>query len=725
MKSEEERQVRKGTVMTFKQERMRMRKKMTILFMLMLLGLVILSCVFIYIAIFHKEDYSQEVLSRLNYSSTTILAERGNIYDCNMSVVAKCEEKFIVIVDPSVILNSEKNKEETIARFCEYWGCSEQYLRDAIGTDKKVTYVRCRIEADEEEEENSTAPLWIVSYEEKKAWEEYADKVNEENKVYNKELSKNASLTDEQKQEMTKGYIDGIWFDTQYARVYPYASLASKIIGFTSSDSTVGNNGLESYYNDQLSGVNGRKWGYVNSDNSLEQEVEWAQKGNSLVTTIDMNMQTIISRAVERWLNDDFNGTSWQVLIMDPNSGAVKAMASSTDYDLNNPQDISMFYSEDEIYQMALEQDVDVSVMKSNLKNKIWRNTIISDTFEPGSTGKAITMAAALEEDVVNADSHFFCSGDKQVENYMIKCHNYNKGGCGDVDLSGAMAESCNVAFMEIGEALGAEFFAKFQEIFNLGQKTGIDLPGEASGAGLLYEADELGEVELATCAFGQGYNITMLQMAAAYASIINGGSYYKPYVVSKILDENGYVLQETTPEVIRQTVSKETSDLINSMLEDVVLEGTAISAYREGYHIGGKTGTAEKLPRGTGKYTVSFISAAPMNDPQMLVYVVVDEPTVEVDGSYTAQMLGAYIWDELIPYLGIVKDETEYNTVTSSADDSWSGDGSYIEEIVDQDGNAEENAENLENHAESSENHIENPENDVENPEQNIEEAQ
>ena len=332
----------------------------------------------------------------------------------------------------------------------------------------------------------------------------------------------------------------------------------------------------------------------------------------------------------------------------------------------------------------------------TDVQNEIWRNGIISNSFEPGSTGKVLTYAAAIEEGLITEDTQFDDSeGYLNIGRTMVKCHNYALGGCGIIDAKDAVAQSCNVAFMEIGKILGPELFVKYQQLHNFGQKTGIDLPGEASCEGLLYTADQLGEIELATSAFGQCYNVTMIQMAASFCADINGGYYYKPYTVESILDKDGNVVESVKPTLVRQIISEETSATVRHALEYAVTNGTVYGVQvadkengvkMDGYDFGGKTGTAQKLPRSEDKYVISLISAAPMSSPQLVLYVVVDEyEGNDEDGSAPVQYLSGRLWYAIKDYIGLYSDldadVNDYDWQSASpSDDSMSGESLFTD---------------------------------------------
>ncbi len=290
--------------------------------------------------------------------------------------------------------------------------------------------------------------------------------------------------------------------------------------------------------------------------------------------------------------------------------------------------------------------------------NQLWRNFCVSDTYEPGSPSKVFTVAAGLEEGFLTGNEYFDCIGYLHVGDRDIKCDSYRRGGHGSISLQESLVYSCNVAMMKIGMMMGRDNFAKYQRLFGFGDKTGIDLPGEADTSKLLYTADQLGPTELATNTFGQTYNCTMIQMASALASVINGGSYYQPHVVKQILNEQGAVVENKEPVLMRETVSQSTSDFIRTALWKVVTDGTGAAAAVAGYDVGGKTGTAEKLPRSAKNYLVSFAGFAPVEDPQLLVYVVIDTPNYppgaqQAHSSYAAAIFSK-IMTEALPYMNV-----------------------------------------------------------------------
>ena len=433
--------------------------------------------------------------------------------------------------------------------------------------------------------------------------------------------------------------------------IYNFSSLACNIIGFTSSGN-VGTWGIEEYYDEYLDGVDGREYGYVNNDNIMEQVKKAPENGNSIVSTIDFNIQTI----VEKWIayyRELYTPENLGVIIMDPNSGEILAMAGQNTYDLNNPRDLSAYYTEEELAAMTDEETLDAL-------NKIWRNYCISDSYEPGSTAKPFTVAAALEEGNVASNSKLLCDGKEFVGGWTIKCH--KKSGHGEISLQQAIAYSCNDAMMQLGVLQGVETFVDYQNRFSFGTKTGVDLPGEASCETLIKD-ESMGASDLATNTFGQNFNTTMIQLATAFSASINGGYYYQPHVVKQILNDNGGVVESFDKKLVKQVVTKETSDILKEGLRMCVESGTGTKVAIDGYTISGKTGTAEKYPRGNGEYLLSFIGFAPYDNPEVVCYVILDNPVVEGSQS-TGQVLEIWknIMTEVLPYMDIFEEDQIVN---------------------------------------------------------------
>lgn len=569
------------------------------------------------------DKYTKVVLDQQQYDSRTIPFKRGDIVDRNGTKMATSERVYNVILDVKVLTSDEENIEPTI-----------EVLKDCFGIEEEV------VEELIEEKPSSRYNILLKGI-------DYAK-------------SKEFEAIDEDDENYPN--VKGIWLEEDYVRSYPYQTLASDVIGFT-VDGNVGSNGIEASYNSLLNGTDGREYGYFDDSSTVERTVKEPVNGSTIVSTIDLQVQSIVEKYVlafnEQHKNEASEGEGSKntaVIVMNPQNGEILAEASYPNYDLNNPRDLSKYYSEETIEAMTDEEKLDIL-------NNLWNNFCVSSTYEPGSTFKPFTIAAGLENGILSGEENYYCGGVLQVGGHDIHCS--NRQGHGAQTLKRSLENSCNVALMEIGEALGAEEFCRYQSLFGFGEYTGIDLPGEASTSGLLYTPENMDAASLATNAFGQNFNVTMTQLVSAFCSLVNGGDYYEPHVVKQIRDENGNVTENKDPVLVRKTVSKETSDILKDYLLGVVEEGTGSSAAVEGYSIGGKTGTAEKLPRGNGKYLVSFIGYAPQDNPEVVVYVVVDEPNVAAQASSSyATGLFSQIMSEICPYLGIEK--TAETTETS-----------------------------------------------------------
>ena len=607
-----------------------MKKKLAGLFVAVVLALVCLAVRITYINAVSGGRYARQVLaqSQSEYASTTLPFKRGDILDTNGITLATSEKRYNVILDCRVVNSDESYAEPTVKALKEVFDI------DTVGVNSLLT--------DEKTMDSQyQVILRNVTIEQKKAFEEYKSPENME------ELSKDA--------QAEKNAIKGIWFEENYVRTYPLGSLACDVIGFTNGDNSA-DWGIEGYYTNTLNGVDGRKYGYWNDDDDLTQTIIDPKDGMSVVTTLDANIQKIIDGDIasfnEKYKNGPYGtgkgAANVGVILMDPDTGAVLGMGSSDPYDLNDPRNLENFYSAEEIAQMSDEQKVESL-------QKIWRNYCISDTFEPGSVFKPVTMAAAFQDGSLKGDETYYCDGGQEVAGTYIKCS--EEHGHGDEANYDVIRNSCNDAMMQIASKMGVSEFCTYQRMFNFGSRTGIDLSGEASG--ILYTADTMGDVDLATSSFGQGFTCTMIQEAAAIASVINGGYYYQPHVVSKVLDSSGTTIRSMDPVLMKQTISRDVSDEIRSFMKGSVDDGTAVYSKVNGYSMGGKTGTAQKLPRGNGKYLVSFIGFAPYDDPQVLIYVVVDEPNIENQAdSRFPQWIAKNILTDVLPYMNIYPDE-------------------------------------------------------------------
>lgn len=617
----------------------RTSRKLVGLFLIVILALVGLAGRITYINVTQGEKYSRIVLSQAQqrYESRTIPFRRGDILDRNGTILATSEKVYNVILDCKVVndsITTLTGEEE------------KRYYEPTIKALKNVLHIReneVRALLDGEETRDSQYQILAqnISITEKKAFEAYCDLDSEENK----------DLTREERKERL--YVQGVWFEDTWQRVYPLDSLACDTIGFTYADNQA-DWGIEGYYSDILSGVNGRQYGYYNEESDVEQNIIPAKDGKNVVSTLDANIQQIIRTVLEdfnQWITQGQQGVrsaqNVGILVMDPNNGEILGMDSLDWYDLNNPRDLTPFYSKEDISKMSDEDVV-------NNLNAIWRNYCISDTYEPGSTIKPITVAAGLETGAIKTDETFYCDGAQHVVDTDIHCTDTH----GAEDIEEALKYSCNDALMQIADLIGGSELIRYQKLFNFGRRTGVDLPGE--GEGVLFSEESMGPVELATASFGQGITCTMIQHAAAFSAIINGGNYYKPHVVSQITDSTGSVVSTIEPTVEKRVVSQSVSTELRRALASVCEPGgTGYRAKVDGYSMGGKTGTAQKIPRSAEKYVVSFAGYVPVENPQVLVYVVVDEPnTAEQDSSIYASAVAKQVFTELLPYLNIFPDQ-------------------------------------------------------------------
>lgn len=436
-------------------------------------------------------------------------------------------------------------------------------------------------------------------------------------------------------------------------RYYPYSTLAAQLIGFTGTDD-YGLQGIEAYYEKYLKGVAGRK---VTAKNGVGTEMPFiyenyvdAQDGLDLHLTIDETIQSIVDKYLIQGVAENKAQKGGMALAMDPKTGAILAMSIVDTYDLNAPFTIT---NEEILKQLDELEGAERSQLLTNTLNGLWRNRIISDGYEPGSTFKILTMAMAIEEQVVSKNATFTCTGSMKVSNYDISCH--KKGGHGTQTLSEILQNSCNPGFIQLGSKIGADNFYKYYTAFGLGSVTGIDLAGESSGIRHSLKTLQTDVSSLATASFGQTFKITPLQLVTAVSAVANGGYLMKPYVVASMSDESGNIVDVTEPTVIRQVISAETSEFMCKELEKVVTEGTGKNAYVMGYRIGGKTGTGEKIAENNGEVTSSFIGVAPADDPQIVLLVVLDEPKVdERTGGLTVAPIVQKMMAEILPYMGI-----------------------------------------------------------------------
>ncbi len=619
-----------------------MKKKLVVLFVLVLLAFVGLGVRLIFITKNNGEEYERQVLSQQQYDSTTLPFRRGEILDANGTVLAYSEKVYNVILDAKLLLRDQKFVDPTVNALVKEFKLNSGEIRSYLS-------------------EHPTSQYYILakklSYDEIK---NFQDMITPGMDGYDAD-------------------IQGVWFEPSYIRKYPNGSLACDVIGFTSSDNN-GMYGLEEYYNNTLSGTTGREYGYLDEDSNLERTTIPATDGDSIVTTIDGNLQNIVEKHLKEF-NDQYANNFRQgngannvgCIMMDIHTGDILAMASYPNFDLNNPRDPanligmpavdekgnklkgeSVFDSGVYITEEMLSEFSDEQLYQNY--NALWKNFCISDTYEPGSVAKPFTVATGIESGSITGNEVYNCKGFLNVGGWDIKCH--NTYGDGEVSVERGVEISCNVAMMYIAQATGISTFTKFQKDFGFGLKTNVDLAGEARTEGLTYTAANMTPTDLATNSFGQGFNVDMIEMITGYCALINGGYYYEPHVVRKIVSSSGATVKNIEPRVLRQVVSQSTSDKIRQYCESVVMgdEGTGKTARPAGYKIIGKTGTAQTLPRGNRQYVVSFMGAAPADNPQIAVYVVVDRPNVAEQSTSTrlATTLVHDILTEALPYLNI-----------------------------------------------------------------------
>lgn len=554
------------------------------------------------------ERYTKRVLSQQTYVSSALPYKRGDIVDRNNIKLATSSTVYDVVIAPKTILEKEEYKNATIKAILDNFQIEEKELNKIIEENSSLLY-----------------------------------------KIIFKNLSYDEISKFEQLQEKEKD-IKGVWFEKKYKRKYPLNTLACDVIGFTTADNT-GLWGVEGYYNEQLNGSIGREYGYFNSDLNLERTVKTAKNGNTLVTTIDANIQTIVEEKIADFMKTT-GGKNVAAIVMNPNNGEIYAMASNTRYDLNNPFDLTSFYSEKEIEKMNEEE-------KSKKLNEIWGNFCISHSFEPGSTFKPLTIAAALDQGLISNNEMFLCDGGEKYSGWSKTIPCVKRQGHGMITVKQSLMFSCNDVLMQVSQKLKRAEFDKYQHIFNIGSKTGIDLPGETTG--LIKTGDNLTQIDLATSSFGQTLSVNMVQMVSSISSVINGGNYFQPHVVKQIVNENGTVVENIDPVLVRKTVSEATCKLIREDLLDTVdgEGGTGSAVKIKGYKIGGKTGTAQKRPIKEKNYIVSFMGVAPADNPEVVVYVVVDQPDVEEQAhSYYATEIAREILKDVFPFLNIYPTE-------------------------------------------------------------------
>ena len=547
------------------------------------------------------DRYRKEALSQQSYTNTVLNYQRGDVKDRNNTTLAVSVRKYDLVLEPRTLGKDEKKKQATVDAIAKTFGVASSVVEEVIQKKPNSMY-------------------------------EHIDGL--------KELP--AKKVDKFKKQIKKERLEGVWFEEVYKRNYPLKTVGASIIGFMNSNNQ-GTYGVEEQYNSVLNGTTGREYGYFDSNMNLQRTIKEAKDGNSVVLTIDANVQKIIEDEIADFQKNGTGAKTIAMMVMNPKNGEILAMASNSTFDLNDPQNLASMYSEQKIAAMTDKE-------KNENLLSMWSNFCVGSAYEPGSTFKPFTIAAALHENIISGKSTFQCNGVKKVADREIHCSNRN--GHGMLDLRHALMESCNAALMDIGLGLGRNKFSKYNKLYGFGQRTGVDLPGETSG--LIHTKEELNPVELATSSFGQTQTVTMVQMLSGFSSLINGGNYYQPHLVKEIQNSNGDVVKTIDPVVVKRTTSEDTSSKLRSYLKSTVEEGTAAPAQVKGYSIGGKTGTAEKRPVSAKKYLVSFIGCEPAEDPEVAYYVIIDEPHVKDQAHSTyATEFSSKVMKRVLPFLG------------------------------------------------------------------------
>lgn len=581
----------------------RYRKKIVFMTCACMVVLILLMFRIAYIMLLQSEYYSKQATD-LHQRERVIKASRGKIYDRNGVILAD----NITVCTVSVIHNQIEDPEQVIAFLCEQLNLSEEYVRKRVEKVSSIEKIKSNVDSD-------TA-----------------------------DLIRNSKLK-------------GIKVDDGYKRYYPYGELASKIMGFTGGDNQ-GIIGLEVIYDSILQGKNGTILSYTDARGIEQQEfgeerIE-AIPGENLVISIDRNIQTFATQLAYQAMEKK-QAKSVSIIAMNPKNGEVLAMVNVPEFDLNNPYELPALDCLDE----ELKNVVETEKEKMNRLNNMWRNGCINDTYEPGSIFKIITATACLEEKLVDLNDHFYCPGFTVVEDRRIRCHKTT--GHGSLSFIEAVKNSCNPSFVNLGLRLGSDRFYQYFDQFGLLNKTGIDLPGEAST--IMHQPEDIGLVELATISFGQSFQITPIQIITTVSSIINGGKKITPHMAVKTVDANGKTKRIFQYNNHEQICSEESCLIMRDILEKVVSEGGGKKAVVEGFRVGGKTATSETLPRGQGKYISSFIGFAPADDPEIVAIAIITHPKGLYYGGLIAAPVIQQLFENILPYMDITKDQTVENT--------------------------------------------------------------
>ena len=608
------------------------KKKLFVVTVVMILALVLLVVRLGYLMIY-KSEYYMEKAEALHERERSIKAKRGIIYDRNGVELAGNKP----VCSISVIHSQITDEEGVVKVLCEVLGLDEETVRQKVEANSIREKIKSNVD------------------------KETADVLREKN-------------------------LAGVMIDEDYKRYYPYDSLASKVLGFTGSDNQ-GIVGLEVAYESILSGTPGSILTLTDANGlEIENEAEGRIEpisGNNLYISIDVNMQKYAEQAAKKVLKQK-QAKRVSVVLMNPQNGEIYAMVNVPEYNLNEPYTlvrVEDLYvepieekSENVVVTAPLEneekkaEDMDESEkmteeQKQNALNNMWRNFCINDTYEPGSTFKLVTATAALEEGVVKLDDTFSCPGFRMVEDRKIRCHKV--GGHGTENFKEGFMNSCNPVFIDVGARVGVSAMYDNYEKLGLFERTGVDLPGEASS--IMHKQENVKAVELATMSFGQSFQITPLQLLRAASAVINGGTLVTPHFGIYATDEEGNKTRTFSYEEKENVIEKNTSETMKELLEAVVAEGSGSKGQVAGYRVGGKTATSEKLPRGNGKYISSFLGFAPADNPQIIGIIMIDEPVGIYYGGTIAAPVMSEIFSNILPYMGIEADYTQEDTTEAS----------------------------------------------------------
>lgn len=599
-----------------------MRRKLTIALAAVSAVLFALALYMVVLMRDNGEAYQKSILTQQTYTSSVIPFKRGNIVDRNMTLLAYSEEVYNLILDPSVILYTARasapqpNRAATVNALVECFGFDRAELEQVLTDNPTKMYLRYAMRLPGEEMDR------FLAYQ----------------NAYN-------SAEDENGKSLHPDKVTGVWFEKEFQRAYPYHELACTVLGFSGVDSAEGHWGIEEYYNSYLSGISGKSYSYINQDGDIERVLQDAVNGNTIVSTIDWYIQSIVEQKIRDYATNPEKGyKNIGVIVMDPSTAEILAMASDKSFDPADPTDLSRVYPP-ETTEAFTEEEL------GEAQNLVWRNFTISDAFPPGSVAKELTVGMALEEAAVSPQTLFFCDGEETFGDTVIHCHKLD--GHGTLNLEQTLWNSCNDAMMNIASRVNASTMIRYHRLFGLGARTGVDLPGEATG--IIFDANSMSVVDMATSSFGQGFSSTMIQMAASYCSLINGGNYYQPRIVSRILDDNGGVIKTFEPILVRRTVTAETSDFLRMAAKHTV-DNAVPKISIDGYAIGGKTGTANKYPIEEDQYVVSYMAFVPAERPNLLCYVVIDEPINKTN--HEAIEVANNILKDLLEYRGVRKSE-------------------------------------------------------------------